>query len=425
MPRLASHAVCKAISRLLALACLAVPFLMSGAHAQSGPPPIRFGYVDPLSGAFAQQGDASLKMFAYVIDRINAKGGALGRKFEIVPFDSKLQPAEALIALKAITDQNLPFFMHCAGSNVAAALVDGVAKHNARNPTNRVLYFNCGALASDLTNEQCNFWHFRFDGHTGMRAAALVHALPKEVTSVYLMNQDYLFGQVLQRETKEWLAKLRPDIKIVGEELIPLGKVKDFSPYITKIKALNPQVLITGNWGPDVNLLLKAASELGLEAQFYTYLSHVVGGVTAAGPAAENRLFSVSEFHPNAPVEENNAEGERFVTEWRKNHDFDLFQINVMTMFEMVVDAINKAGSLDPLKIALALEDMKKKDFMGHDNLMRKDDHQMIESFYVSQLVRGVKYDSEKTGLGWRTQSRTDAANLMQPHSCKMQRPTN
>lgn len=392
-------------------------------QAQGGQPPIRFGYVDPLSGTFAQQGDASLKMFAYVIDRINAKGGALGRKFELVPFDSKLQPAEALIALKAITDQNMPFFMHCAGSNVAAALVDAVSKHNTRNPNNRVLYFNCGALASDLTNEQCNFWHFRFDGHTGMRAASLVSALPKDVTSVYLMNQDYLFGQTLQRETKEWLAKLRPDIKIVGEELIPLGKIKDFSSYIAKIKAVNPQVLITGNWGPDVNLLLKSAVELGLDAKFYTYLTHVVGAVTAAGPAAENRLFSVSEFHPNAPVEEKNAEAEQFVVEWRKKHDFDLFQINVVTMFEMVAAAINKAGSLDPIKVALALEDTRMTDLMGHENFMRGEDHQLIEPFYVSQLVKDVKYDSEKTGLGWRTQARVNAADLMQPHTCKMQRP--
>ena len=399
-----------------------LPSAIPSAHAQ-GAPPIRFGYIDPLSGAFAQQGDASLKMFAYVLDRVNAKGGALGRKLELVPFDSKLQPAEALIALKAITDQNMPFFMHCAGSNVAAALVDGVSKHNQRNPTNRVLYFNCGALASDLTNEQCNFWHFRFDGHTGMRAASLVRALPKDVTSVYLMNQDYLFGQTLQKETKEWLAQLRPDIKIVGEELIPLGKIKDFSPYVAKIKSTNPQVLITGNWGPDVNLLLKASVELGLEAKFYTYLSHVVGAVTAAGPAAEDRLFSVSEVHPNVPVEENNAAAEAFVTEWRKKHDFDLFQINVVTMFEMVVAAINKAGSLDPQKIALALEGMKVTDLLGHENIMRADDHQLIEPFYVSQLVKNVKYDSEKTGLGWKTQTRVDSADLVQPHSCKMQRP--
>ncbi len=408
--------------RALSLAMLAA--LMGLAPSARAADPIRLAYIDPLSGAFAQQGDASLKMFSYVIGRLNARGGAMGRTFELVPYDSKLQPAEALIALKSITDQNIPFVMQCAGSNVAAALIDGVAKHNARNPTNRVLYLNCGALASDLTNENCDFWHFRFDGNTGMRAAALVRALPKEITSVYLLDQDYLFGQTLHRETKEWLARLRPDVKIVGDEFIPLGKVKDFSSYAAKIKASEAQALITGNWGTDLNLLLKATVEAGIDIKFYTYLAHVVGAVTAAGPTAENRLHSVMEFHPNVPAEGTNAEAEAFVAEWRKTHDFDLFQANVVTMLNMLAAAIDATKSTDPLKVALALEDMKMKDLMGHENIMRREDHQMVEPFYVARLVRNARYDTEKTGLGWQTIARADVADLMQPTSCKMRRPT-
>lgn len=385
--------------------------------------PIRLAYVDPLSGTFAQQGDASLKMFSYVLSRLNARGGALGRTFELVPYDSKMQPAEALIALKSITDQNISFLMHCAGSNVAAALIDGVAKHNARNPNNRVLYLNCGALASDLTNDNCDFWHFRFVGNTGMRAASLVRALPKEITSVYLLDQDYLFGQTLHRETKEWLARLRPDVKVVGDEFIPLGKVKDFSSYAAKIKASEAQALITGNWGPDLNLLLKSTVEAGLDIKFYTYLAHVVGAVTAAGPTAENRLHSVMEFHPNVPEEGKNAEAEAFVAEWRKTHNFDLFQSNVVTMLDMLAAAITKAGGIDPYKVALALEDIRMNDLMGDENIMRKEDHQMVEPFYVARLVRNARYDTEKTGLGWQTQLRADARELMQPSTCKMKRP--
>ncbi len=158
-----------------------------------------------------------------------------------MPFDDKLQPAEALIALKNMTDQNIPFVMQCTGSNVGAALIDGVSKHNARNPDNRILYLNCGALATELTNEQCDFWQFRFAGSVEMRAAARIKSLPRSVKKVYLLNQDYLFGQSIQHDTKKWLAKLRPDIEIVGDELMPFGKVQDFSPYVTKIKASGAQ----------------------------------------------------------------------------------------------------------------------------------------------------------------------------------------
>ncbi|MBS0638769.1 MAG: branched-chain amino acid ABC transporter substrate-binding protein [Acetobacteraceae bacterium] len=405
---------------------LAAPLLLGAlllGQPASAQDTIKIGYIDPLSGAFAQQGDASLQHFAYLIDLINAQGGAMGKKLEIVPYDSKLQPAEALIALNRIIDQNIPFVMQCAGSNIAAALIDGVSKHNARNPDHRILYLNCGALASDLTNEKCDFWHFRFDANTGQRAATLVRALPKNVTSVYLLNQDYLFGQTLQKETKEQLALLRPDVKVVGEELIPLGKVKDFSSYIEKIRDSKAQVLITGNWGPDLNLMLKAAVDSGLPIEFYTYLSHVVGAPTATGAAGENRLHTVVEFHPNVPNEEGNAAGEAFVANWRKNHNFDLFQMNNYVMLKMLAAAIDKAQSTDPLKVALALEGIKTTDVMGKDYMMRKDDHQLMEPLYVAKFTRDVKYDSENTGLGWKTIGKSDAASLVQPTTCKMKRP--
>ncbi len=385
---------------------------------------IKIGYIDPLSGTFAQSGDQFLKVFRYVIDGINARGGALGRKFELVAFDDKTQPAEALIALKSITDQNMPFVMQCSGSNVGAALIDGVAKHNARNPDNRIVYLNCGALADELTNEQCDFWQFRFSGNVGMRAQTLVSALPKDLKSVYLLNQDYLFGQSIQKDTKAQLAKQRPDIKIVGEELIPFGKVKDFSSYITKIKASGAQGLITGNWGPDLNLLIKAGVDAGLDIGYYTYLAHLIGGPTAVGANGENRLHSVMEFHENIPVEQKNQAMEDFDKGFREKNAFDFSEINFVTMLEMVAAAVDKAGSTDALKVAQALEGMHMKDLLGNDTYMRKDDHQLIMPYYAGVFVRGVKYDSEHTGLGWKTEAKVDTADLAQPTTCKMKRPT-
>src|SRR6202163_3389196 len=200
--------------RLICHSLVALGLLFSGRPALAEDT-IKLAYTDPFSGPFASAGDEFLKIFQFIIARKNAAGGALGKKFELVPFDDKLQPAEALIALQTVTDQNIPFVMQCTGSNVGAALIDGVSKHNARNPDNRVLYLNCGALATELTNEQCDFWQFRFSGNVEMRAAARIKALPKEITKVYLLNQDYLFGQSVQRDTRKWLAKLRPDIQVV------------------------------------------------------------------------------------------------------------------------------------------------------------------------------------------------------------------
>jgi branched-chain amino acid transport system substrate-binding protein len=385
---------------------------------------IKIAYTDPFSGPFASGGDEFLKNFQFIIARKNAMGGALGRKFELVPFDDKLQPAEALIALKSMTDQNIPYVMHCTGSNVGSALIDAVAKHNERNPDNRILYLNCGALATELTNEQCNFWHFRFAGSVDMRAAARIKALPKDLKKVYLLNQDYLFGQSIQHDTKKWLAKLRPDIEIVGDELMPFGKVQDFSPYVAKIKASGAQSVITGNYNRDLNLLIKSANEAGLDVRFDTFLAHLIGGATAIGAAGENRLTSIMEFNGNVPVDLKVPEAEKFANDWRNSgHDTDFSAVNFVTMIDMLTDAINKAGTTDPLKVALALEDMHSKDLLGQDVIMRKDDHQLLMPYYAGIFSKDVKYDAEHTGFGWKNYMTASTADLTLPTICKMKRP--
>ena len=385
---------------------------------------IKIAYTDPLSGPFAQVGDANLKQMQYILDYINSKGGALGKKFELVPFDNKSQPSDALIALKSATDQNMPFILQCSGSNIAAALIEAVDKHNSRNPESRIIYVNCGAVATELTNEKCSFWHFRFDAHVAMKAEVMARALPKDVTKVYLLNQDYLFGQSVQRDVKAFLAKLRPDVQVVGDELIPLGKIKDFAPYITKIKASGAQVLITGNWGPDMNLLIKAGIDSGIDLRYYTLYAHIAGGAVAIGPGGDGKVRSVMSFNENVAPEIGNAEAEAWTKAFRDKYPFDFYAAGFRTIFEYLQEATNKAGSVDPVKIAFALEGLKHKDFLGYDTVMRKDDHQIIGEYFVGVFKKGVKYDSEKTGLGWGTEVTVLAKDLEQPTSCKMTRPT-
>ena len=404
-------------STLLAL----VVALTGSAHAQGT---IKIMYTDPLSGPFAQVGDQNLQQFKYIIDYINGRGGALGRKFELVSFDNKSQPSEALLALKSATDQNIPVIMQCSGSNIAAALIEGVDKHNERNPTNRIVYVNCGAVATELTNEKCSYWHFRMDAHVGMKAETMVRALPKDLNKVYLLNQDYLFGQSVQRDVKTFLTKLRPDVKVVGDELIPLGKVKDFSPYVTKIKASGAQALLTGNWGPDMTLLIKAGMDTGLDIRYYTMYAHLGGGATAIGPAGNGKVRSVMAFHENIAVETGKTDTEGWTKQFRSQHDFDFYAGGFRTIFEFIQAAMNKAGSADPLKFAQALEGLTITDMLGYQVTMRKPDHQILSEYFVGVFTKGVKYDSEKTGLGWKTETTVLPKDLDQPNTCNMKRPS-
>lgn len=386
---------------------------------------IKVAFVGPFSGAFAANGDAWLKMLTYAMNNVNAKGGALGKKFELVTFDDKLQPAEALIALKAVADQNIPILIGGIGSNVAAAMVEGVSKHNARNPNNRVLYANVSALSNELTEDKCDFWHFRFSANVTMRVAAAVKGLPQDIKTVYLMNQDYLYGQGVYNDTKRFLAQYRPDVKIVGEEFIPLGKIKDFSAYIPKIKASGAQALVTSNWGPDFNLLMKAGNEGGLDVKYFTFSAHLNGGPRAMGDGGGNRTIAVLEGHENMGSEMGNAAADAWAKGWRATGaDFDFPWVNFQTTWEMLATAINKAGSTDPLKVALALEGMQMPDIYGKMNTMRKEDHQLIQPFYTALFTKPVPFDSEGTGWGWKTQSTSSAQDLTFPTQCKMKRPS-
>jgi branched-chain amino acid transport system substrate-binding protein len=303
-------------------------------------------------------------------------------------------------------------------------MVDAVSKHNARNPDNRLIYMNCGALATELTNEQCDFWQFRFTANVDQRAVARIKTLPKSVTSVYVLNQDYLFGQSVQKATLKYLAQYRPDVKIVADELVPFGKVQDFSPYIAKIKASGAQSLVTSNYDRDLNLLMKAGNDAGLDIRYDSYLAHQPGGPTSTGPAGDNRLTSIMEFHDNVPAEEHNEAGQKFVDGFRGRADFNFIPLDYLTMFRMLTAAINKAGSTDALKVALALENMKVTDLMGDENIMRADDHQLLSPLHEAIFTRGAKLDAEHTGLGWKTEAKLSAADLTLPTICKMKRPT-
>ena len=406
---------------LLAMASwLAMGTLMLPARAADT---IKIGYSEALSGTFAQIGDQGIKSMQFAVDAVNAKGGVLGKQLELVAYDHKAQPSEALIMMQKMVDENLPIMLNCGPSNIAAALIAAVDKNNERNPNQRIMYMNCGALAPELTNEQCSFWHFRSAGHAGMQAEIMVRAMPKTITKVYLINQDYLFGQSAQRDLKAFLAKLRPDVQIVGEEMIPLGKIKDFSSHVAKIRSSGAQALLTGNWGPDLSLLIKAGMDSGLPVEYHTMLGHLAGTPTAIGPGGNGRVHSVVSFHENLANEGNNPDTKALVEAFRAKNDFDFIFGDRYVAIQMIAAAITKAGSTDPMKVALAMEDITVIDAAGQKATMRPSDHQAAMTYYGVSFSKDVKYDSEKTGFGWKTSATIQAADLNQPTTCKMKRP--
>jgi len=383
---------------------------------------VKLAFIDPLSGGAASAGINAQKHFTYEIDKINAAGGLNGEKLEIIFYDNKVDPQESLIALKKALDEGARYIFQGNGSAVALAISDAVAKYNERNPGKEVLYFNYAAIDPALTNAKCNFWHFRFDADVDMKMSALTSflATQPQVKKVYLINQDYSFGKAVAAAARKMLAEKRPDIQIVGDELHPLQKVQDFSPYVAKIRASGADTVITGNWSNDMALLFKAGRDAGLKVTWYTYYADALGAPTAIGRDGNGVVKAVTTYHTNVAPEldpDVAAFKKRFTG---KEDEFAYYRLN--TAFMMFSAAAAKAKSNDPVKVARALEGMKINTSVGEVE-MRADNHQLLQPLFVATLTDGVKFDVEKTGLGFKTDLKVNAKDTALPTTCQMQRP--
>lgn len=390
--------------------------------------PIGVAFIDGLSGPFANVGEGSWRHLLHEIERTNARGGVLGgRRLEAIRLDSKSNPHEAILALKSAMDRGYRIFFQGNGSSVALALSDAIDKHAQRNPHDPVLFLNYSALDPALTNERCTFWHFRFEADVPMRMKALVEAIGQrsEIRSVYLINQDYSYGHSVARFAREMLAARRPDIRIVGDDLHPIATVKDFSGYVAKIKASEADAVITGNWGNDLNLLVKAAREIHFPVDFYTYFGATDGAPTAIGRAGIERIKVVNVWHSNI---EARGTGE-LVKAWKRRFPdsvADLDYASFRIAIAMLARALDQVGRVDLRQVALVLENMRIEDDAG-EVWMRAADHQLIQPMFVSTIMpvdgKAVKYDLERTGLGLRTDLRIEAKDTVLPTTCRMRRP--
>ncbi|MDN7181675.1 branched-chain amino acid ABC transporter substrate-binding protein [Caballeronia sp. SEWSISQ10-4 2] len=418
---------------LLAASCVGSVFLCPAFAAESAPAlsPIRLAMIEGMSGPFANAGAAVERNLRFGIERVNANGGVSlpdGKHLlQLVVLDGKGSSEASLVQLRAAIDQNIGFVLQGNSSAVAAALIEAINKQNARDPGHRVVFLNYSADDPALTNADCSFWHFRFDAHAGMRMNALADVIQHDesVKKVYLFNQDYSFGHDVSHEAQRALKERRPDIAIVADEFIPAGRVKDFAPYIAKIRASGADAVITGNWGNDLTLLVKAAREQGLDTHFYTFYGNSLGAPAALGDAGVKHVVAVADWHPNAGGSASDAYYGAFRARFPAAADDYLF-LRMPLMIEMLARAMQQAHNADPAAVARALEGMKLDNgFQSAE--MRAADHQLIQPLYVMEMDKagtpGVHFDNEGSGFGFRTLLEIPAARTAMPTTCQMKRP--
>jgi branched-chain amino acid transport system substrate-binding protein len=387
---------------------------------------LRVAAISPLSGTFAHVGEETIKQLRGAADLVNAKGGIFdGRKIEIIALDGKANAQDSLLALNTAIDSGI-HFVAAHISSVNHALSDAIVKHNARNSDRRILLLNFDGRDPALTESKCHFWHFRVNYHTDTEVNYLTDYLAQQtsVRKVYLINQDYAFGQAIQRTTRDLLSKKSAAIQIVGDDLVPLGKVKDFAPYAAKIRASGADSVVTGNWGNDLFLLVRAGQESGLDVRYYIFNGNVAGTTAGVGGAGMGKVLSLFPWHENAEPSSYQGFNAEFKTKYQSTENFDY--ITAHRAIAMLARAVDQAHSEDTLKVAYALEGMV---FDGPEGRvwMRPEDHQLIAPLYLARLSKagepGVKFDVENTGLGWKTVAKVEGKDLIPPVKCTVERP--
>ena len=384
---------------------------------------VKLAFIDPLSGPMGPVGQNIMKEWQFIADRYAGDKNPAGVKLEFVAFDGKLSPQESLNALKAATDQGIRYIVQGNGSGVAGALLDAINKHNERNPGKELLFINYAAVDPSLTNDKCSFWHFRLDADTSMKIEALTTYMKDQpkVKKVYLINQNYSHGQQVASYFKEGIKRKRPDVQIVGDELHPLAQVKDFAPYVAKIKASGADSIVTGNWGADMSLLVKAMTDAGLTIPIYAYYPALTGTPTALSQIKGAEVYQFAIAHSNH-AGEYGAVRKAFKEKFKE----DFYVPQTLYGVQLLTQAMANARSADPVKVATALEGLSVKAGVGGEITVRKSDHQLQQHVYISKwtpVTAKNAYSEENTGFTFAEVKAIEPFQSSTLTSCQMKRP--
>jgi len=407
------------------MAALAAAAALACAATQAAP--LKIALVETLSGPAAPTGQLFRISLRYSLDIINASGGWNGEPVQLMEYDNQGGPAGAADKVKAAIADGAHMIVQGAASSVAGQITEDVRKHNLRNPGKEVVFLNVGGEANEFVGEKCHYFHVRFSPYATLRMKALMGVMRAEKVmgdEVFAMNQNYSWGQDIEKATIEYGPSM--GYKVVDKVLHDLNKVQDFSPYVAKIAASKADTVVTGNWGNDLLLLMKAAKSAGLKARFATTFLDQPGNIGNAGETALGH-YVVHSFNAEAA----GAAGEKYVNDIKaKTGQAPTFvmphTINGMRLVGEALKATKaEAGNFSARAFIPALMAAKASTPLG-DISIRAADHQVILPMVVSVVSKDAKYKVDGTDMGFKpvkVMSGPEAAAAVFD-SCKMTKPS-
>lgn len=361
-----------AAASMLALAVTAT-------HAQTGP--IRVGVVTPLSGTYAGIGQQVKWGLDLAAAQINAAGGVMGRKLELVYEDEEANPAVATQKAEKLFQVGKVDFLTGTVNSGSTLAVGQVAERNNR------LIATTVSFADSITADKCSPNVFRVNARAGMQSAALADwmASTQKNANVFYLGPDYEMGRSTVAAFKA--AAEGKGAKTVGEVFAPLDN-KDYSPYFGQIRGARPTVIYTSVAGNDTVRLFTQMAEFGVNRNV-----QVVGAsgtvtsqnLAAIGKAADGFVTGVG-YAPSIDTPENR----RFVAEFEAANKSkpDLYGADSYGVLFFYKAAVEKAGSTDTDRVRAAMRGLQWATPQGAKT-MRAGDHQAMQDMYAVKVEGG------------------------------------
>lgn len=360
---------------------------------------VKIAFMDPLSGPVALVGEQVHRIFRFCVDYQNKRGGILGKKIEAIYVDTEFKPQVAVRkATDLILSEKIDFIVIGSSSNIGIALSQVATKH-------KKILVNIGALSNVIQGKYFSRYAFRPLFNTWAQGAAYGAYFAKQhFTKFYLLNPDYAFGHDFADAAAKILTKKNPKAKIVADEYYQVG-VKDWGPYLSKVKASGAEVIISAVFGTDTITLLKQIKEFGLNVKVASYTASFPSVLKGAGDAA------IGLIHVGGNINTHNKRSIRNMENlWHKMNknqpDEDArwaygVTLDYINGWNFFVAAVKKAGSLDSEKIINAWEGMRFTSLNGEKIYMRACDHQLMLPMFVARIQAGKnRYISNAPYLG-------------------------
>ena len=378
-----------------AIACLGLP-----AHAQDT---IKIGELNSYKSQPAFL-DPYKKGWELAIEEINAKGGVLGRKLEVVSRDDGGTPGDAVrVAEELISREKANVLMGTFASNVGLAVANLAQQR-------KIVFMAAEPLTDKIVWENGNRYTFRLRPSTYMQVAMLVPEAAKLKKKRWaIVYPNYEYGQSATESFKRLLKAAQPDVEFIAEQAAPLGKI-DAGAVVQALADAKPDAIFSSLFAADLQKFVREGNTRGL------FVNRTVFNLLGGEPEYLDPLKDETPegwWVTGYPWSEiNTPEHQRFRDAYQQRwHDYPrVGSVVGYTAMHALAEGLRKAGSADPQKLSSALEGLTMESPFGPIT-WRAIDHQSTMGAYVGQLA---KKDGRGVMVNWRY---ADGAKFQPPDS--------